>query len=98
MVTNSSLLHLTSNDEASNSAGEDISIKGAISGEEAKDPNALLTLLCIITNIIYSQKIISFPLLTLKLPLASQFHTALRLFMDLVHNPSQTFPILVMWC
>lgn len=57
MVTNSSLLPLTPNDEASNSAEEDTSIKGTISGEEAKDPNALLTLLCIIKNIIYSQKI-----------------------------------------
>lgn len=38
MVTNSPL-HLTANDEASNSAEEDISIKGTVSGEEAKEPN-----------------------------------------------------------
>lgn len=42
MITSSSLLHLTPNDEASNHAEEDISIKGTTSGEEAKDPNLTL--------------------------------------------------------
>lgn len=42
MITNSSLLHLTPNDKASNSAEEGNSIKGTILGEEAKDPNFTL--------------------------------------------------------
>lgn len=60
MVTNSSpLLRPTPNDVASCNAEEYVSAKGAISGDGAQDPNAPLTLLCIITNAIYSQKIIS---------------------------------------